>query len=65
VLFRSRTWREDTETFRAQVRLIKDISSGSSSTINLAAPDGVLEVVRAFLYQPLGVDPSGSETGDD
>ena len=46
-----RTWREDASDrfFRAQVRVVADVSSGSSSTMNLADPDEVLEVVRAFL----------------
>jgi len=58
-----RTWREDSEAFRAQIRLVEDIATGSSSTINVAAPEGVLEVVRAFLHQP---SPArGVEIGDE
>jgi hypothetical protein len=46
-----RTWREDgsDRSFRAQIRLAIDVSTGSSSTIHLADPDAVVEVVRAFV----------------
>ena len=46
-----RTWREDgsAQSFRAQIRIAADNSSGSASTINVAYPERVLDVVRAFL----------------
>ena len=58
-----RTWREDSDAFRAQIRLVKDTSSSTSSIINVAAPEGVLDVVRAFLYEPSRVH--GVEIGDE
>ena len=46
-----RTWREDGSdaSFRAQIRVATDVSSGSSSVFHLADADAVLELVRAFL----------------
>jgi hypothetical protein len=53
-----RTWREDgsDRSFRAQIRVAMDVSSGSSSTVHVADPDAVLEAVRAFL-QGEGPEP--------
>ncbi|HSL10704.1 MAG TPA: hypothetical protein VLA82_05265 [Actinomycetota bacterium] len=47
-----RTWREDgsDRSFRAQIRVATDVSSGSSSTVHVADPDAALEVVRGFLH---------------
>jgi hypothetical protein len=58
-----RTWREDgsDRSFRAQIRVAPDASSGSSSTMHVADPDAVVEVVRAFLR---GEDP-GTSGGTD
>jgi hypothetical protein len=46
-----RTWHEDgsDHPFRAQIRVATDISSGAASTVNVADPDAVVEIVRAFL----------------
>ncbi len=46
-----KTWREDRSdgSFRAHIRIAADISSGAASTINVADPDRVVDVVRAFL----------------
>ena len=46
-----RTWREDgtDRSFRAQIRMTADTSSGSTTTVNVADPDRVVDVVRAFL----------------
>jgi hypothetical protein len=54
-----RTWREDgsDRSFRAQIRVATDASTGSSSTMHVADPDAVVEVVRAFLR---GEDPGTS-----
>ena len=53
-----RTWREDgsDRSFRAQIRVAMDVSSGSSSTVHVADPDAVLKAVRAFL-QGEGPEP--------
>jgi hypothetical protein len=47
-----RTWREagSDDSFRAQIRVATDVSSGTSSTINVADRDRVLAIVRAFLH---------------
>jgi hypothetical protein len=57
-----RTWREDGSdaSFRAQIRVAPDASSGSSSVFHLADADGVLELVRAFLR---GDDVSQGQPG--
>ena len=57
-----RTWREDgsDRSFRAQIRVAMDVASGSSSTVHVADPDAVVEIVRMFLR---GVDPQPGEIG--
>jgi len=46
-----RTWREQgsERSFRAQIRIATDLSSGFASTLNVADPERVIETVRAFL----------------
>jgi hypothetical protein len=46
-----RTWEEDGSdpSFRAQIRVATDLSSGFASTINVTDHDRVVEIVRAFL----------------
>lgn len=46
-----KAWREDgsDRSFRAQIRIAPDVSSGSAFTVNVADPDHVFHVVRAFL----------------
>ena len=46
-----RTWSEEgsDHPLRAQIRIATDVSSGFTSTVNVADPERVLEIVRAFL----------------
>ncbi len=46
-----RTWQEEEsdQAFRAQIRIVADLSSGFASTVNVADRDGVIEVVQGFL----------------
>jgi hypothetical protein len=46
-----RTWQEEgsDRPFRAQIRIVTDLSSGPTSTVNVADRDGVIEAVQGFL----------------